>query len=221
MNNHAFLAVDERQSTPEETIAPVPQGSRLLDSSLQFADRHFHQGNLKAACDFLALATELAPDNVEILAAQGALQFQLGNLESARGLLAKATQLAPNRPALLTQLATVCLRLDDKPAFESAISQALDLDPLDLAALKLLAGYLFDCHAYASAARLHHCILKQQPDDIPTLLALGKCFHQVGDNATARMVFERILSLEPDHALARENLAVLGEAQAETVTMSS
>jgi tetratricopeptide (TPR) repeat protein/glycosyltransferase involved in cell wall biosynthesis len=193
----------------ESAGRPPPSAIADLDRLLAKADAAVGSQNLAEARDALKAALEFAPDSPEILSALGTVCFQLGDLREARLHLDRLVQIAPSDPVKWVQLALCSYQLGESAEFESALSRALALDANCLDALRLRAQVDFNQGKTQSAAQTFGKILKQTPDDLEILMPLGVCFFRTGDCETAKMVFERILELEPDHALAKENLKVI------------
>ncbi len=100
----------------------------------------------------------------------------------------------------------------DLDGIERQAREALRLNPGGIEAKRLLVTVGLQRGRWAETARLCREILQQNPADVPTLLALAKCFFKAGDRETTRLVLARALEFEPNNALARENLGTLAGA---------
>jgi tetratricopeptide (TPR) repeat protein len=115
----------------------------------------------------------------------------------------------PNSSDYQTRLALVLLALDRIHEFETVLGRVLDGDPAYRPALRLLADLNFREGRLKDAAQTYHKILLQAPDDTEVMLPLAVCFYKTGDIEAAKMVFERVLQIDPQNAVARENLDLI------------
>lgn len=195
------------------SASPMTQtGNTAADQALAFADHYYQSGQLEAARDFLQIAALAQPDQPSVLATLGALHYHLHNLNAAETHLTDAVRLDPSQPSWQTQLAAVYLAQNRSWDFEQTIRHALNLAPDHLEALRLLESHLRTTQRWPEAARTNYGILQQQPSDIPTILALAKCFYKIGDMDMAVASLEEALRLDPANPIAREGLQILDQA---------
>ncbi|MCF7762498.1 MAG: tetratricopeptide repeat protein [Verrucomicrobia bacterium] len=193
---------------------PASKRMERVDELLVDADRCATSGDVSGACDRLRKACELEPETHEIHAALGSLLYQLGQWDAGVASLKRATQLAPNSADYHTRLAISLLSVDSVGEFEEALQKALTLDPSHRPALRLLADLNLRGGNFKDAAHTYHRLLLQTPDDVDVMLPMAVCFYKNGDPQAARMVFNRILTLDPEHAIARENRDLLDREEA-------
>lgn len=196
----------EKGSTPVE---PSEQEKQKIKKWLDAAEDMFGSQNLAGARDALKSALDLMPASADILAALGSLCFQLGEMVEARDYLQRLVRAVPADPEKWVKLALTHYQLNEIPEFERALGRALELDPNHLDALRLLAHLNFNHGSLTDAAQAYGKILKQTPNDLEVLLALGVCFYKTGDNDAAQMMFERVLEIDRDNPIAKENLSAL------------
>lgn len=187
--------------------------SEFSPSEWLLRGRHYHrEGRFDEARVALGHAVELAPDEAPTHAALGRLLLDRGEFGEAIAALARARELAPRDGLVLQSLgealfqqaryeeaaeafrrASACPGADSvRPAVSSAVSLAL-------------AGRVEQ--AAEDLVRLS----ESQPDDPDILLSLAQV-RAMGDakaQAAARAVLEGLLGREPDHLLARFELAML------------
>ena len=199
--------------TLDPMASPHPRSRPVLEQLLERADQHFAAGRLEVARDFLELAVEQAPARADLLATLGAVQCQLGSLETALDLFSQAVSLAPESSAFHTQRAAVLMRLGRKHEFEAALRNAIDCDPTHRPAVQMLADHLRENRAFLPASRLYLTLLRQNPNDVTTLLALGKCLYELDDRSTAGDVFREALRIDPANEIALEAMDLLGSRQ--------
>ncbi|MDA1275118.1 MAG: glycosyltransferase [Verrucomicrobia bacterium] len=191
-----------------------PASSADVDALLVEADQVAAEGDVRKACELLRKALELEPNTHEIAAALGSLLYQLGDWEGSYETLARAVELAPNSADYHTRLAISLLSLERIADFEAALAKALEIDANCKPALRLLADLNFRQGGFIDAAHTYHRLLLQAPDDVDVMLPLAVCFYKNGDPEAAKMVFDRILTLDPNNTVARENRTVLDQRAA-------
>lgn len=202
-----------KSATPAPAAAPAPavtghpRLSAAAQGCLEQAESFFNQGRLEDARDWLERAIDLEPDQLDLLLALANLSLQLGTAPAAEIALTHALVLRPGDNAIRVSLASAQYKQGKVEAFEETLSHVLRSNPSDPSAIRFLADLNLEHHRFKDAANGYFKLLQQNENDIPSLLSLGVCFFKTGDRAAAAMTFERLLQLQPDHALARENLA--------------
>ena len=192
---------------------PTANSTALLDATLGYANAHYAREDWVAARDFLSLAVQLAPDQPQIRAALGSLQYQLEDYGAAGGSFIVATAQSPNNPDLQTQLAMTYLKQNRAEAAEAALGRALALRPNDPTARKLLADSKRDRGSYQEAGMIYGGLINQHPDQVGVLLSLAKCFFEMGEREGAEATLEQALTLDPGNEIARDNLLIVLRAR--------
>jgi glycosyltransferase involved in cell wall biosynthesis/Tfp pilus assembly protein PilF/protein-L-isoaspartate O-methyltransferase len=175
------------------------------------ADRHFAARDFANARDWIERALDMDADHPDLLITLANLEVQLGNLDAAAATLKKVAALQPQNPVIHVLLARLHLRQENIEEFENSLGRALRINPEEPSALRLMADLNLETGRFQDAAKAYFSLLQKTPNDVELILPLGVCFYKAGDRDSAKMMFERVLELQPGHALARENLsAVLG-----------
>ena len=212
-------SVPSEPSPPAPLETPVPEEqAATLDMLLTEADQHATAGDLRKACDLLQKAVDLEPDTHEFSAALGSLLHQLGDWQASFQALNHAVALAPDSADYQTRLAISLLSLERIPEFEAALAKSLELDANHRPALRLIADLNFRQGNFKDAAHTYHRLLLLTPDDVEVMLPLAVCFYKHGDTEAAKMIFDRILVLDPNHQVAKENRSVLDRLASPTET---
>ena len=97
---------------------------------------------------------------------------------------------------------------------EAKVREALAINPNGLEALKALAHISLQRGHWLECAQNCARVLEQTPDDLEVNLIMAKCFFQAGDVETTRLVLNRVLELQADNVMAKENLAALDKLNA-------
>lgn len=185
-----------------------------LDDIMRQADAAYAGGNLREALTFIQQAVAARPNDASLKTTLGSLHYQLGEWRQSFQVFGHLVQSQPNNPDLLVRFAAAAEACEDIETFEASLGRALQLAPEHADALKLLADLNLKTGRYADAAQVYGRLLKKTPNNIGVLLPLGRCLYEVRELDAAAAVFEQVLSLEPNHALARENLETVRKAQA-------
>jgi FkbM family methyltransferase len=82
----------------------------------------------------------------------------------------------------------------------------------NVAALRSQADQKLQEGRLVEAGRAYAQLWSQNPKDVGLLLALATCFLRAGDTASARMTFEEVLKVEPNHDEAKARLLQLDKA---------
>ncbi len=190
-------------------IQPAPTPRETLAQALERAEFFLQSGNKIAARTELEHAAELAPHNDLVIDSLGGLQYSAGDFEAARKSFRRLIELRPRDTQAYTLLAMATIKCNRLDEFESAIGLALEIDPQNQTALEFLAKTNLEHGRFADAGRFFTKLLELRGDDADTLLALGLCFVRGNDYDSARMVYERVLEMQPHNAIAHENLGAL------------
>jgi len=178
----------------------------LKDWCLARADEWYAQKEFGFARDFLQHALDLDPFDVEIWIALGSLHFTSNNLEAALFAFTQADELRPDDATLQLHLAVVQQHRQSWAHAETHFRNSLELQPENLGALKLFAGFLMARERFAEAREILERALMVELDDPEVFLSLGVCWHRLKQYQAAKSCFNRILTLSPHHPIAQENL---------------
>ena len=177
------------------------------DSILRRAEKFYENGDLQAAILEIENVLNDSEDNPKLYATLGSLEFQLGLTEKAVKHLRKAVEINGDSPDFLTRLALAEHKTGNTASFTENLDKALNCDPSYVPALKLRGDFNLSVSKFKPAATDYISIIKVEPENIEAILALGVCFYKTNDLETAVITFERVLAIDPDNSLAKENLA--------------
>ena len=164
-------------------------------------------GRLDQACSIAERALSSGGDGVALNALLGALRAQMGEHRSAVEHLEVAYAGRPDDPRIATNLANALTALGDlQRALEVASAELAFADPsLQLARTR---GYLGQMLGQADiAVQAYEHVVQAAPDDWASLNNLGNVRLSAGDTERGIADLERAVSLVPDSAPARLNLA--------------
>ena len=151
-------------------------------------------------------ALQLQPDNLEALDGLLALDLQAKDYVRAKARVDARIATQPTAP-LLTVAARTYAATGDLAGAERFLRQALDLDGSNLAAYGGL-GQLYTMQKRLPEARIEYQKLAERsPKSIVAPTMLGMIDQAQGDQKSAREQFERALRIDPEAAVAANNLA--------------
>ncbi len=169
----------------------------LIRNDLPEAGRQFEQ------------AWELEPQSKLLL--EGALKVYLAERqpERADAFLEKQIGSHPKDALLYHELAQVLLLEKKRPEAISALKTALSLNPgMPDSSILLADQYASDDKAQ-DAFQVLEDALRRNPQDASLLLRAGMIFEKLNRWTDARKAYEQVLQLDPDDAIAKNNMAWL------------
>ena len=201
-NMNAILAAKRDQSQGQSE--PSDSGSTLSK-----AEQHYQSGNLQAAISEVENVLEDEDNNSALYATLGSLEYQAAQFDKSVEHLNKAVALDGESADFPTRLALAEYKTGNNQGFVDNLDLALNRDPSHVPALKLRGDYNLNACDYKAAATDYINIIKLEPENIEVILALGVCFYKTNDMDAAITSYERVLAIDPDNNLAKENLAAV------------
>lgn len=188
--------------------------SAATDCMLEQAEAAFSAGDYGGARDALQQALTLQPETVEIILFLGNVLFHLGDLAEAHHQFLTACSLEPTHNVAQMSLAAVCLQRHRPKEAEAAIRRVLAQRPNDPAALKYLSGLQLQAGRFHDTLATCAQILEISPNDVDTWLSKGRCHFMLEEISEAVRAYEQVLAINPQNAVAAENLAVVRQKMA-------
>jgi len=180
-----------------------------VESTVEAATKFYSKGKVSMAIEKLRQAAAMEPENAEIHATLGSLEFEANLNGDAIVNLSRAVDLQPNSPDYLTRLALAEFQSGNEDRFKMIIDQALTQDPDYIPALKTRGDFELRNANFKKAGTDYISIIKQEAGNVEALLALSVCFFKNNDFETAKATYERVLEFDPENELANENLKVV------------
>jgi tetratricopeptide (TPR) repeat protein len=167
------------------------------------------QGLLDETSNWLDAAYEVAPDDWRVARAKANFHQSLGHDEEAERWMTSAVALSPELARLRSDLGNIYAHQKRYESAVSAYNDALQLDPdlvpamISRANVWLLLGRPKDALKYFNAAT------KLQPGLSNAHLGRALSLEALKNSDAARSAYESVLEIDPDSAIARNNLAWL------------
>jgi len=194
-------------SSEEEVVECNDLAEQLVDFELAYWDNEKNE-----AKSILNKIFDATPKNYEVIAALSTLFFQLSEFETAKDLIKKAIELDGSAPEGWTQLALCELNLKNLPASIEAINQSLERHPSP-EAKKLKGKILYLAERHEQALTEFEQLLKDDPEDLYLMQCAAICHHKLGNADSARIMYDRILELDPDNEIAKGNISAMSSPE--------
>lgn len=164
------------------------------------------QGSWDKTLEFLLLAQAIQPDNIELLNAIGGTYLQLGNVGEAVSMFARIVELTPDSSAAHHNLAAVYRLWGRWAEAERSYRQTLQLNSEDRTAWKGLSYVCLQQGNAIEGVEILAALVKSDPLDAEAMVMLAECYEEGDDNESARLLYEKALSVEPTNEIARSGL---------------
>jgi tetratricopeptide (TPR) repeat protein len=167
------------------------------------------QGNTAEARKYFDRAALLAPDSLEVLGGQVALDLTSKNVQEARRRVDERLQKGTPSGPLLMLAARVYAAGGDQKGAEDLLRRTLQTDPGQLSAYAAL-GQLYVRQGKLDVAKAEfENLAKRDPKPVGALTMIGTIQQMQGQPDAARATYEKAVELDPDAAVAANNLAWL------------
>jgi tetratricopeptide (TPR) repeat protein len=184
----------------------------LMDRFPNSAIIHTQQGILLARQNKIAAARSeferalaLKADDLEPFGGLVAIDMASGNVAAARARV--DARLSAPTPALLTLAARVYAASHDEVRAETFLRQAIGLDSNYVGAYGALAELYLSQQKLDEARVEYEAVAARSPKSVAALTMVGILLQARGDFEGARDRFEHVLRIDPEAAVAANNLA--------------
>ena len=205
VNQAKPIPAEDRQEDLEQAQEPSSDSTHA-EKSLEEADFYIQAGNHEAALAGLKQAVLLDASSPSLVEGYGSLLYSMNDFEAARTQFRKLIELSPASVDAYTRLAMACYAAGRIDEFESALGLAIEIEPENAALLQFWGKVNLEQQNYHDAGRIYAKLADLAQDNIDNLLALGTCLYHGGEIETAKIAFERALSLDPENETAIQSL---------------
>ena len=191
--------------------------SNSFDRTIVLARREYatalrRSGDLPGAIEQLRLAVTAAPGDVRNYVELADTLKAAGNVDGAISVYQDAERVAPRNVVVLSNLGVLLASTGDTAAAMPRLRAALDIDPRLTAPRQQIVQLLLVAGDFAKAEEDARALIAAGPSSAEAHNLLGVALASQNRLAAARDAFARAVSLDPDFADARQNLARVGEA---------
>ncbi|MBT9613768.1 MAG: tetratricopeptide repeat protein [Burkholderiales bacterium] len=185
-------------------LADQPDHARALHLAGVIAKQN---GQMQAACDFLARANQAEAHNPFILRDLAEAMRLAGRPEQALSLLEQAIHRAPELPDLFSALGLTCEALGQIDAAIRAHSRTVELLPQHAGAQNILGSAYRKAGDLVEAKRHFEAALALDPRLADALYNLGNIALETGQYEAAIAAYSRYVEVDPNNAQGWNNLA--------------
>jgi tetratricopeptide (TPR) repeat protein len=195
--------LDRAESELKQLMVRFPTSSAVhTQRGMLFA----RQNRIAAARSEFERALELKADDLEAFGGLVALDMALRNFAAARARVDARMSTSPS-PPLLTIAARVYAASNDLTSAESALKRAIALDSNYVTAYGALAELYLVQRKLDAARSEFEAVAQRTPKSVAALTMVGVLLEAKGDMEGARDRFERVMLIDPEAAVAANNLA--------------
>ena len=182
--------------------AGAPYDARVTLAKALVSDGQFERARVE-----LAQLEASYPTSLEPAILLGALDLEDGDIPSAQAESQRALALKPTSVDALLLAAETALAANDLAAAEQTLIRARSIDPSSFEAATLHAQMLMSRRDFAGARAILEGLARRQPNAAAPRTAIGIVLEADGKTKEARGWYEQAIALDPNDALAANNLA--------------
>ena len=190
----------------DEAIRLLSRRAKLApndgDCRYYLAQAYHLKGEDALALKAIREAVRLEPENASVWQKYGELLCSTGDNESAMQWLLKAQKADATLDRIDFDLGVASYNNMDFPSAVTYATKATESHPNDLTMLALLAAAEVRLSHWTEAKAAFARILAAKPDDVPSLLGMGRCELELKDDRAAVETLEHLLQLDPTQVLA-------------------
>jgi tetratricopeptide (TPR) repeat protein len=137
------------------------------------------------------------------------LDFAEKRPEAAKARLEPLLAKTPDNPGLLILAARFYGSAGDLARAENLLRKLIEIDHTNFQAYLMLGQLYHTQRRRGEAIGTYEAILKDQPDSVPVNTIVGILQEAEGNHSEARKRYERVLQIDPQAAVAANNLAYI------------
>ena len=194
----------------EEIIKLDPDGPKGVHAKNELARLKLGQNHIDAAEKLVNEVLKEHPKDMHATETRGIIALQKKDGLTAVNSFRLLTQDRPQDPQAWLLLARGHLLNKEEGQAKEKAKKALELKPDFLDARKFLYGMFLQDKDYDTAIATIQSYLRLNDKDITNLVTLGEVYALKGDDAQARVTFQKIIALEPKNPQGYFQMARLG-----------
>ena len=180
------------------------------------------QGKWDVAFESLSQAHKLKPDDAGVLTGIARCAMQMGMNKEALTFFQQVIILAPDSTDAHNNLGIIQTNLGLWDEAEGSYQMAITLDPDNAEAWKNLALlYLRGGERAKEGVEILDAVRQANPLDVDAWYLLGECYDEIGDYASAKALYEHVLTIDPNYSFALRMLEDLNKAGIPSQTAAS
>jgi len=190
-------------------IAKIPEDERDAPALYALARLDMAYGRIKEADQKLQQASALSPGDPSVLRALVMIDVSQERMEDAEARVARAIEVRPEDSELLELQADILLHQDKREEARSALMRAVELDPRNVSAQMQLADLEMKAGNTAAMLEIMEKAALAVPESAEIHFKMANAYERNGMTDFAIRSYNRTIQLNPDMAMAKNNLAYL------------
>lgn len=126
--------------------------------------------------------------------------------EDAVTALEKFIKENPSHALAHNDMAALYYRKGDKKSALKYFKKVASIEPDNIIYRRNLSNLLIDMNRFSDALTVLSNLVREHPDDVETLIAMGSLCYKLGAKDDAKMFWESALEIDPDNAVVMQNL---------------
>lgn len=200
-------AGDARRARTE--IQPLERLSESAEVHALLGQAELGRGDLAEARKAFEKAAALDPTSVEAVGGLISLDTVSKQVPRALKRAEDLVKAAPTSADALYLAARTLTMAGDLARAEEAVRKAIDLDPSLRPAYDLLSRLYREQNKLDQAQQTFERVVQRRPNDVPAHTMIGILLEAQGKREEAKRAYEKVLSVDPQAALAANNLAYI------------
>ena len=196
--------LDRAEADLKKLVARYPDAAAVQTQLGMLLGR---RGDSQKARVAFERALQLDSQSLEALGGLVALDLSKNDFKSARARIDARVSSVPQTAPLLTLAARTYAAAGDIGAAETFLRKALEIDATYLNAYGALGQILAAQGRLREAKVEFEAMAEKSPSPVAPLTMIGIILQAEGDDDGARQKFERVMQIDPDAAVAANNLA--------------
>ena len=159
--------------------------------------------------ELLNLKIDKHPNDAALLSQRARVLLNLGRANEAKFDIEQAVKQAPENVDYLMLQADICFSVGDADESYKALTEAERLDPKSKEIQLKMGELTFYKHDYERSLRHMTNVTEKDPDNLTALTIKAFIYKETGDTANAVTLLRKVCDINPEYALAFEELGVL------------
>jgi tetratricopeptide (TPR) repeat protein len=203
------LARQRKLEQAGKELEKIPEAQRDAEANYALGRVQLLLGHPEVGRGFLVKAYELEPGRYEVLRELLNLDIREGKLADSAARVGAALKAKPDDGKLLQLAGEIALYSGDREGAEQNFKKAIDKDPNDIAAYEKLARFMMVTNQPDQVVKTYEDALARNEKSAKLHLIVGSLYELRGEKTRAMERYEDAIRLDPQLAVAKNNLAYL------------
>jgi tetratricopeptide (TPR) repeat protein len=201
-------------------LLPLEKSAPSVDVFASLGQLYVYKRDFARARQAFGRAGALNPNSLEVLGGLTAADLSEHKPAEAKSRIARRLAATPNDAGVHFIAATTFATLAENASAETAFKRVLELDPNNLDAYGGLARVYVSDRRLDEAKREFEELAKRQPKPVAAKTMVGMILELQNRPADARTIYEQVLLIDSEAAIASNNLAVVYAEKGENLDVA-